>query len=337
MKTELGCVHLTVAPRRALFLFLLLALLVRASTASAQTYSVESLGALGASEAVAINEAGQVVGNISGAGGPNLGFFYSNGVMTALPSPFGGNFSNASGINNLGQVTGVATLAGDIASDAFLWSGGTVTDLGTLPGANAQYSYSVGYAVNDFGVVVGESKNVAFIYRQGNMTGFSRRAARRAYDINNDGKIVGVLESNRAFLFDQKTMRDLGTLDGGQNSTSAATAINDSGQVVGHAVSSDGGTTHAFLYENGVMRDLGTLRGGYSFATGINNLGAIVGESDGSAFLYQNGQMIDLNSLSSGPFILTRARDINDRGQIVGVGFFFDIGNRAFILSPVVP
>ena len=85
------------------------------------------------------------------------------------------------------------------------------------------------------------------------------------------------------------------------------------------------------------MRDLGTFRGGYSTAAGINNFGAIVGESDGSAFLYQNGQMIDLNSLNPGPYILRTAQDINDRGQIVGTGFFFDIGNRAFIMSPVVP
>src|SRR6266567_5437128 len=200
MKTELGSVHRTVPPRRALFRLVLLAILVRTSTAFAQTYSVESLGTLGgsASEALRINEAGQVVGNISvPAGFPGLAFFYSNGVMTALPSPFGGNFSIAHGINNLGQVTGMATVAGEIATHAFLWSGGSVIDLGTLPGANTSYSYSVGYAVNDFGVVAGESKNEAFIYQQGNMTGFSRRAARTAHDINNDGKVVGVLESNR--------------------------------------------------------------------------------------------------------------------------------------------
>jgi probable HAF family extracellular repeat protein len=150
------------------------------------------------------------------------------------------------------------------------------------------------------------------------MTGFSRRAARLAYDINNGGQIVGILQSNHAFLFDQKTMKDLGTLDGGQNSQSAATAINTSGQIVGYAVSSDGSMMqHAFVYDNGVMQDLGTLRGGYSIALGINNLGAIVGESDGSAFLYQNGQMIDLNSdTDPGVVHLHQARDIMTRVRL---------------------
>jgi probable HAF family extracellular repeat protein len=339
MKTELGF-HMTVARHRTLILFVLFAFLAGASTAAAQSYSVEPLGTLGgpASAAVGINDAGQVVGNITDvAGAPLSPFFYSNGVMTAIPNSFGGSFSVAQGMNNLGQVTGTATFAGDTIQHAFVWSAGSVVDLGTLQGPNATFSYSVGYALNDFGIVVGESKNEAFIYQDGRMTGFSRRAARSAHSINDVGQIVGMLESNRAFLFDQKTMKDLGTLDGGQNSTSGATAINESGQVVGYSVTSDGGTTHAFLYENGVMRDLGTLRGGYSVALGINNLGAVVGESDGTAFLYQNGQMIDLNSLNPGPVILRNAVDINENGQIAGTGFFFDVGNRAFILSPLLP
>src|SRR5262245_28467884 len=117
----------TLATPGVSFLFFLLTVIFPASPALAQTYSVEMLGALGGdySEAVSINEAGQVAGNvsISPGGAPALPFRYANGVMTPLPSNFGGNFIQAHGINNLGQVAGQATLPGNTAQHAFLWSG----------------------------------------------------------------------------------------------------------------------------------------------------------------------------------------------------------------------
>ena len=57
-----------------------------------------------------------------------------------------------------------------------------------------------------------------------------------------------------------------------------ATAINDSGQVVGWYQS----TNHAFLYSNGTMSDIGTLGGDcsdFSCANGINASGQVVGYS----------------------------------------------------------
>ena len=107
------------------------------------------------------------------------------------------------------------------------------------------------------------------------------------------------------------------------------------------------------------MHDLGTLGGTnvylgaiYNFAAAINNRGQIVGESitpDGSrhAFLYCNGRMTDLNDFvdfttTNGPagfLTLGVANGINDRGQVVGTGAFWDGTNvtyQAFLLK-VVP
>src|SRR5262245_14498084 len=90
------------------FFLVLLTVIFPASPAWAQqTYSVQILGALGGdfSEAVSINDAGQVVGNVSitPTGVPALAFLYDNGDMTAFHGNgnFGADFSLAHGINNL--------------------------------------------------------------------------------------------------------------------------------------------------------------------------------------------------------------------------------------------
>jgi len=123
-------------------------------------------------------------------------------------------------------------------------------------------------------------------------------------------------------------VQDLGTLGG---SSSYATGINDSGQVIGDSYTS-AGEQHAFLYDEGAtpkMQDLGTLGGSSSYATGINDSGQVVGDSYTSAgeqhaFLYDstNG-MKDLNDLisaNSGETIY-EATAINTDGKIAATVF----------------
>lgn len=57
------------------------------------------------------------------------------------------------------------------------------------------------------------------------------------------------------------------------------------------------------------------------------------------AFLWEDGKIYDLNFASgvhSEFDILVEARDINDRGQIVGVGTI-DREERAFLMTPIEP
>ena len=107
--------------------------------------------------------------------------------MTDLGT-LGGTYSVATGINNSGQIVGYADTASG-QTHAFLYSGGTMTDLGTLPGGT--YSFATG--------------------------------------INNNGQIVGYSTTasgqTHAFLYSGGQMTDLGTLPGGTNSW--ATGIND--------------------------------------------------------------------------------------------------------------
>ena len=289
------------------------------------SYSITDLGTLntfaGSSfnvgYALAINNSGQIAANATASG-------------------FGSPLGNS--INDSGQ-----TVQGD-----FLYTGGTPTALGYLPGGDTTGASGI----NSSGQVVGSANtgrgtpNQAFLYSGNTMTALGQGSA---IAINNNGQVVGFTAINRnlpnhAFLYTSGTMLDLGTLGG---SVSYATAINNSGQVVGLSDTSGNLADHAFLYSGGAMIDLGTLPGtSISEAHGINDSGQIVGYTEtptGSggflpyhAFIDSAGIMTDLNSLipANSDWDLINAEGINNSGQIVGYGTDPSGLTEAFLLTP---
>jgi probable HAF family extracellular repeat protein len=131
--------------------------------------------------------------------------------------------------------------------------------------------------------------------------------------INNNGAVAGTLELPgfvfRAFIFENGTMSDLGTLGGEE---SFAADINDHGDIVGRSLTASGGT-RAFLYSDGIMRDLGIPL--TNSARSINNRGQIVGTASAEAFVLDNDVLTYLGTLGG---TTSAAYAISENGIIVG-------------------
>ncbi len=254
--------------------------------------------------------------------------FSAEYIFTDLGN-FGVQFSQAFNINNSGEVVGYSVKLGNY-QNAFLYNTLGLQNLGSLSGPNG---LSYGNSINNSSQVVGESSSLpdgnlhAFLYSNGSMQdlGTLGGASSGAYDINNNGQVVGYSGTNvgaHAFLYSNGSMQDLGTLGG---FTSRATGINDNGQIAGFSSITNSTTEHAFLYSNGVMQDLVTTNFGSSFsrATNINNAGQVIGYAsvtsggDNHAFIFNNGNMEDLGTLSPAGRN-SRAWGINSSGQVVG-------------------
>ena len=190
-------------------------------------------GREGASEALAVNEQGQVVGHSRVEAAKHAFVILEPGRMLDLGS-LGGATSIAHDVNDRGEVVGLAeTKAGQ--ARAFLW---TATDgirgLGTL---EAPASLALG--INNRTEVVGGSGHAFLWTPRGGIVDLGTLGGRTscANDINEGGCIVGVsqmadidrrgLPVTHAFLrTPDGSMLDLGTLEGG-GEHSAAAAITD--------------------------------------------------------------------------------------------------------------
>lgn len=210
-----------------------------------------NLGGMGVnnSSAAGINDSGLIAGLSYGWDGTAHAVLINGGTITDLKTSEYANLAMA--INNSGQVAGYFWSAPLTQPRAFLYSGGSMTALGTLGGSSSSAE-----GMNDSGQVVGWSTTAggadhAFLYSGGSMLdlGTLGGANSIAMQINNSGKVVGSSDST-AFLYSGGTMTNLNSVTdlSGSNfaSLESANAINDLGQIVGYGLTS-GGDLHAFL------------------------------------------------------------------------------------------
>lgn len=190
-----------------------------------------------------------------------------------------GLFSVGLGLNNAGQVVGMAQRADGLVH-GFVWSGGPLQDIGTLGGSN-----STAMAINASGQIAGTSTTTggstdAFLLTSGSMQdlgtlggGFSVVSG-----MNDAGQVVGTSTLaqtffDHAFLSSGNSLQDLGTLGA---TSSIGAAVNNAGVAVGYSAFADNSPAQAFVWSGGVMSALAS-NGIYSDALDISNNDIIVG------------------------------------------------------------
>src|SRR5438067_1503812 len=186
---------------------LLIAALLGATGAVAQQYTVIDLGKVPESSvAHALNNHEQIAGSTGGAHGDNLtAFFWSGRAAHKIGRPQHSDYSEAFGINNLGQVAGTANLL--VGMRAFTWNGGqNLSVLAPIAGDSS----SGANGINDSGAVAGFSSGpagmAAIVWQNGAAQAIVPHSAgnNAAVAINNNGTAAGYAGSGaaqRAFIW----------------------------------------------------------------------------------------------------------------------------------------
>ena len=297
----------------------------------------------------------------------------------------GGSASAANSINNREWVAGVSRTTGDAAEHATLWrEGSSGEDLGTLGGPSSgvywpvkadsglivgisetaeEDPYAEHWSCGAFFAERSDRKCVGFVWQKGVMTELPTLGGNNGYaaGANNKGQIVGWAENTfedptcnpttdqifqfRAVLWEPKKNLVQELPPFGDDSTSAATAINDYGQVVGISGDCDRAEgrfsgKHAVIWKNGVPNDIGNLGGeAWHTPTAINNKGEVTGFSNVSGggalsahtFFWSGIEGEPIEDLGAvGDDVISLPFGMNSFGHIVGLSIGAS-GVRAFL------
>lgn len=211
---------------------------------------MRDLGTVGghrASEALAINDHGVVVGRTDeSTGGLSRAWIWAKGAMRDLGTLHGGGSAGATGVNERGQVVGWSVVP-DGSRHVFLYADGRMRDLGIETDEN-------GAQIDNQGVVATASGKV---WRSGRVRGLCTGVC-SVFGMNDRGEMVGGLGDYANWMAGEGTAAVwsrgvVRSLDSGwtEENQSWANAINNHREIVGGASSgpsTKGGTDRAFLW-----------------------------------------------------------------------------------------
>lgn len=232
-------------------------------------------------------------------------------------------------INNPGQVIGTVTTA-DTHEEAFLYSNGVVSVLGTFGGTD-----SWGLGINDSGYVVGKyftssGDSHAFVLQNGQFTDlFGTAGMKEATAINNSGEIIGTVDFHEfpgssyvdAALYDHGVLLDVSRIGVSSrllysSSDSSPRGLNNAGQAIVNQTMCPLGCDHSVLFSEGTVTGYPVSFSAY----GINDHGQVVGTDltewihvDG--FIYDAGVATKINDFGG---IWCEPLAINNLGQVIG-------------------
>ena len=264
------------------------------------------LGTLGGdvSSAFSINSAGVIVGRARNTGGVDRAVKWekdAGGVyqIDDLGTFTGSGFGWATRINNAGQITGYAT-AQTGAYHAFLWTAGSMADLGTLH-FTGNRAYSQGLGLNDAGQTVGfayatfQGPEHGFFHdgtQQIDITPAEQFGLAQGHNINSAGFIAGYISSSqtgggfRAAIWNPNTA-SWGLIPPVEDTSEGyGYDINESGEIVGTSFEPGlPSVFRGFYYSGERVLDLNDVTTGasgtISDAPDISNTGFIAANAEG--------------------------------------------------------
>jgi hypothetical protein len=325
-----------------------------ATSAKAADWTITDLGSAQSIMTMRLNDNGWIIlGNKVLA--PGAGGYTATELLNAQGTA--GNFG-LYGINNSNTVVGVDRNSGP--AQAFVWSAGVRTNLPEVANWD-HYLYSEARGINASGQVIGNTGDGAAIWTPNGSGGYAITHLDKwstGNAISDAG--VGLMDLNSSTAYSSGGAATF--IPARSGFTPSGTAINNSNVAAGSAFYQAAGYswTQTFVWQGSSVSVLPVTATGANWqvntgaVSAVNEKNQIVGVGsygpyDGRAVMWTESgtgwKETDLNTLSfAGASFgkLTTARDINEKGQILGEGDYFDKvtgswSQHVFLLTPAIP